>query len=316
VLDIRGLTVEIATPRGLIRPVQDVSLAVAAGETLAIVGESGSGKSVTATALMGLLPPAARAVGGQVWFAGRDLLGLDEAALRRLRGGAMAMVFQDPMSSLNPVLRVGEQLGEAIRAHDRRISAAALRARALQLFQRVGIADPQRRLAAYPHEMSGGMRQRVMIAMALANRPRLLIADEPTTALDVTVQAQILDLLADLKRETGTAMIFITHSLGVVAEIADHVAVMYAGQVVEQGRVAEVFAAPLHPYTRALLDAVPEAAEMPEGIPGVVPPPHAFPPGCRFAPRCVRAVPACADAPPALEEKAPGRLARCIRCAA
>jgi peptide/nickel transport system permease protein len=316
VLDIRGLTVEIATPRGVIRPVQDVSLAVAAGETLAIVGESGSGKSVTATALMGLLPPAARAVGGQVWFDGRDLLGLDEAALRRLRGGAMAMVFQDPMSSLNPVLRVGEQLGEAIRAHDRRISAAALRARALQLFQRVGIADPQRRLAAYPHEMSGGMRQRVMIAMALANRPRLLIADEPTTALDVTVQAQILDLLADLKRETGTAMIFITHSLGVVAEIADHVAVMYAGQVVEQGRVAEVFAAPLHPYTRALLDAVPEAAEMPEGIPGVVPPPHAFPPGCRFAPRCVRAVPACADAPPALEEKAPGRLARCIRCAA
>jgi peptide/nickel transport system permease protein len=315
VLDVQGLTVEIGTPHGSIRPVEDVFLFVRTGETLAIVGESGSGKSVTATAIMGLLPPVARAVRGHAWLGGRDLLSLSEPALRKLRGAAVAMVFQDPMSSLNPVLRVGEQVTEAIRAHDRRIGETAVQARALGLFRRVGIADPERRLNVYPHEMSGGMRQRVMIAMALANSPRLLIADEPTTALDVTVQAQILDLLAELKRETGTAMIFITHSLGVVAEIADRVAVMYAGQVVEQGTVADVFARPLHPYTRALLDAVPEGDDMPAGIPGVVPPPYAFPAGCRFAPRCIRAIAACTEMPPVLEDAQPGRLVRCIRWA-
>ena len=308
VLDVQGLTVEIATPRGPIRPVQDVSFQVAEGKTLAIVGESGSGKSVTATALMGLLPAAARPVAGAAWFQGADLLRQNEAALRRLRGGAMAMVFQDPMSSLNPVYRVGWQVAEALRQPGRA-------ARVLELFRRVGIADPERRLRAYPHELSGGMRQRVMIAIAIANRPALLIADEPTTALDVTVQAQILDLLATLQRETRTALVFITHNLGVVAEIADSVAVMYAGQVVEQGSVAAVFGQPLHPYTAALLAAVPEGAAQPEGIPGLVPQPHAYPPGCRFAPRCVRAIPECEAAPVPLAE-AGGRSVRCIRAAA
>jgi peptide/nickel transport system permease protein len=311
-LDIRNLTVEIDTPRGLIRPVEDVSVSVAPGETLAIVGESGSGKSVTATAVMGLLPPVARVAQGEAWFGETDLLRLPEAGLRRLRGDRLAMIFQDPMSSLNPVHRVGDQVAEAIRAH-RNVSAAAARVQALDLFRRVGIADPERRMNAWPHEMSGGMRQRVMIAMALANRPTLLIADEPTTALDVTVQAQILDLLAELQRETGTAMIFITHSLSVVSEIADNVAVMYAGQVVEQGPVELVFSAPLHPYTRALLDAAPDGDQQPAGIPGVVPPPHAFPKGCRFAPRCAHAAPICESGPVMLEDAARERAVRCAR---
>jgi peptide/nickel transport system permease protein len=312
VLDLRNLTLEIATPRGPIRPVDDVSFAVRPGETLAIVGESGSGKSLTATAIMGLLPAAARAVSGHAWFGERDLLALSEPARRALRGDAMAMVFQDPMSSLNPLARVGDQVAEAVLTHRRAAGRAAARRRALELFRRVGIADPERRLNAYPHELSGGMRQRVMIAMALANGPHLLIADEPTTALDVTVQAQIIDLLADLKRETGTALIFITHSLSLVAEIADRVAVMYAGQIVEQGGVASVFGAPLHPYTRALLAASPEAGGTPSGIPGIVPPPHALPPGCRFAPRCDFSVDACSDAPPGLEHAGATEV-RCIR---
>ena len=309
-LSVRGLTVEIDTPRGAIRPVEDVSFSLRPGETLAVVGESGSGKSVTATALMGLLPPAARVVAGEARLNNDDLFRAGEARLRALRGGAMAMVFQDPMSSLNPVLRTGEQVAETLRAHG---MARGVRSRSLALFRQVGIADPGRRLRAYPHEMSGGMRQRVMIAIALANNPRLLIADEPTTALDVTVQAQVLDLFAALKRDSGTATVFISHSLGVVAEIADRVLVMYAGTVVEEGRTAEVFAAPLHPYTRALLEAVPDANGMPAGIPGVVPPPHALPPGCRFAPRCPMAVAACEAALPVLEEARPGRRVRCIR---
>jgi peptide/nickel transport system permease protein len=312
VLSVRGLTVEIDTPRGPIRPVQDVSFDVRAGETLAIVGESGSGKSVSATALMGLLPPVARVAASEAWLDGTELLRLPEERMRRLRGGPMAMVFQDPMSSLNPVHRTGDQVAEAILAH-RRVPRAEAWKQAEALFRHVGIADPGRRLRAFPHEMSGGMKQRVMIAMALANRPKLLICDEPTTALDVTVQAQILDLLAELRRETGTAIIFITHSLGVVAEIADRVAVMYAGQVVEQGSVAEVFHNPLHPYTRALLAAVPEGDAPPAGIPGIVPPPYAFPEGCRFAPRCRHAEPRCSAGPLALEEAEPGRAVRCVR---
>jgi peptide/nickel transport system permease protein len=312
VLDVRNLTVEIQTPRGPIRPVQDVSLSVNAGETLAIVGESGSGKSVTATAVMGLLPSVAVPIEGHAWLGDRDVLRLPEPEMRALRGGPMAMVFQDPMSSLNPVHRVGDQLVEAIQAHQK-LSSAEAWVLAEKLFKRVGIADPAKRLRVYPHEMSGGMRQRVMIAMGLANKPKLLICDEPTTALDVTVQAQILDLLLDLKRETGTAMIFITHNLGVVAEIADRVAVMYAGQVVEQGAVAEVFGNPLHPYTRALLDAMPEGEAPPIGIPGIVPPPHAFPVGCRFAPRCKFSTAACEAAPPPLEDVRAARQVRCIR---
>ncbi|WP_372621336.1 dipeptide/oligopeptide/nickel ABC transporter permease/ATP-binding protein [Falsiroseomonas sp.] len=309
-LDVQGLTVEIATPGGIIRPVEDVSFAVRAGSTLAIVGESGSGKSITATAVMGLLPPVAQVTAGVARFEGRDLLGLPESERRKLRGGAIAMVFQDPMSSLNPVHRVGDQVAEAIRAH-REVSAEAASREAVELLKRVGIADPDRRARAFPHELSGGMRQRVMIAMAIANRPRLLIADEPTTALDVTVQAAILELIAELQRERGMGVVLITHSLGVVAEVAEEVVVMYAAQVVERGTVAEVFARPLHPYTRALLAAVPDGDAEPEGIPGVVPRPDAWPPGCRFAPRCPHAAPAC-ERMPALEE-AGERLVRCVR---
>ncbi len=260
---------------------------------------------------MGLLPPAARPVAGRALLGGVDLLRLDLEALRKLRGEAIAMIPQDPMSSLNPSHRVGAQLIEAIRAH-RPLSRSAARAEALALFRRVGIADPERRLDSWPHEMSGGMRQRVMIAMAVANRPGLLIADEPTTALDVTVQAQILDLLADLRRETGSSLIFITHNLGVVAEIADSVLVMYAGQVVESGPAAAVFAAPRHPYTAALLAAAPDGDAPPTPIAGTAPPPHAFPSGCRFRPRCPVATAACeADQP--LHALGADRAARCWR---
>ncbi len=313
-LEIRDLTLAVETAGISVRPVEDVSLSLRQGETLAIVGESGSGKSLTALAAMGLLPPAVRPVSGSVWLDGDDLLQLDEPTLRKLRGGRLAMIFQDPMSSLSPVHRAGDQVAEAIRAH-RRLSQNAARKEALALFRRVGIADPEQRLNSYPHEMSGGMKQRVMIAMAIANRPALLIADEPTTALDVTVQAQILDLLMALKRDTGMAMIFITHSLSVVAEIADRVSVMYAGQVVEDGAVDDVFREPLHPYTRALLAASPEGDDPLVGIPGVVPQPRDFPVGCRFAARCAYVAPACTAAPVPLTQPRPGRRSRCIRWA-
>jgi len=313
VLDVRGLTVEIDTPSGPIHPVRDLSLQVFPGETLAVVGESGSGKSVTSLAITGLLPGAGRVTAGAAWLDGTDLLRLPEERKRRLRGGAMAMVFQDPGSSLNPVHRVGAQIEEAIRAH-RKMSGGRAAAAAITLLRRVGIPDPARRARAYPHELSGGMRQRVMIAIAIANHPRLLIADEPTTALDVTIQAQVLDLLADLKRESGLALLFITHSLPVVAEIADRVAVMYAGEIVEMGPTAEVFAGPAHPYTAALLRSAPvEDGPPPVGIPGVVPPPTALPTGCIFAPRCDRRLAECDAAHPALRPAGHGRVTRCIR---
>jgi peptide/nickel transport system permease protein len=312
--EISGLTLSVDGADDNVRPVEDVSLSLRQRETLAIVGESGSGKSLTALAAMGLLPSAVRATNGAIWLVGDDLLKLAEPSLRKLRGGRIAMIFQDPMSSLNPVHRAGDQVAEAIRAH-RGVSPSVARKEALALFHRVGIADPEQRLAAYPHEMSGGMKQRVMIAMAIANRPALLIADEPTTALDVTVQAQILDLLLALKRETGMAMIFITHSLSVVAEIADRVTVMYAGQVVEDGVVADVFREPLHPYTRALLAASPEGDDPLVGIPGVVPQPNAYPVGCRFAARCAFAAPACTASPVPLTQPRPGRRTRCVRWA-
>jgi peptide/nickel transport system permease protein len=290
--------------------VRDVSLSINPGETVALVGESGSGKSLTSLAIAGLLPGAARVVAGGARLEGTDLLGLTEDQLRRLRGGAMAMIFQDPSSSLNPVHRIGEQIAETIRAHRPRADAAA---EAIALLKRVGIPDPEARARAYPHELSGGMRQRVMIAIAIANSPRLLIADEPTTALDVTIQAQVLDLLADLKRERGLAMLFVTHSLPVVAEIADRVAVMYAGEIVELGPTAEVFARPRHPYTAALLRSAPdEDGPAPEGIPGVVPPPFALPEGCLFAPRCAHRAEECAVHPP-LAELPDGRQTRCLR---
>jgi peptide/nickel transport system permease protein len=319
ILRIRNLTIAIDTPGGVIHPVRDLSLHVGQGETLAIVGESGSGKSLTGLAVMGLLPPAARVEAGEIWLQSQELLRLDEALLRRLRGERFSMIFQDPMSSLNPVHRIGAQIGEGISAH-RRLSGVEIRRRVLALLRRVSIPDPERRARAYPHELSGGMRQRVMIAMAVANGPRLLIADEPTTALDVTIQAQVLELLADLKRESGLALIFITHSLPVVAEIADRVAVMYAGEIMEEGGVEDVFARPLHPYTAALLASAPleaggEDAPAPQGIRGTVPLPHELPPGCRFAPRCDHRLAACETAPPPLREVAPGRRSRCIRWA-
>jgi peptide/nickel transport system permease protein len=313
VLDVRGLTVEIETPGVALRPARDVSLRVPEGGTLAIVGESGSGKSVTSLAVAGLLPPNAQPVAGEAWLEDRELLRLPEPTLRRLRGHDFAMVFQDPSTSLNPVHRVGDQIAEAILAHHP-ISRRKAAARAVELLKRVGIADPERRARAFPHELSGGMRQRVMIAIAIANDPKLLIADEPTTALDVTIQAQVLELLADLQRERGMALVFITHSLPVVAEIAHDVAVMYAGEIVEQGPTDQVFAAPLHPYTAALLRSAPvEDGPAPEGIPGTVPPPAALPPGCVFAPRCARHQPKCDAAPPPLIPAMAGRATRCIR---
>jgi peptide/nickel transport system permease protein len=313
VLQVQGLTIEIETPAGPIHPVRDVSLRVAAGETLALVGESGSGKSMTGLAVMGLLPSVARATAGGVWVEGREVLRMPEAAMRRLRGDRLAMVFQDPLSSLNPVHRIGRQIVEAIRAH-RQVSDAVAHERAVSLLRRVGIPDPQHRAATFPHEMSGGMRQRAMIAMAIANDPLLLIADEPTTALDVTIQAQVTDLIGTLKRERGMSVVFITHSLPVVAEIADRIAVMYAGEIVEQGRAAEVLEHPLHPYTAALLRSAPGVrAGLPDAIPGTVPLPNALPPGCAFAPRCGHRISACEIRPPPLITPMADRATRCIR---
>jgi peptide/nickel transport system permease protein len=314
-LELRDLTIAIETPQGTIRPVREVSLRVDAGETLAIVGESGSGKTLTGLAILGLLPEAAHVLAGNACFDRDELLRLDEADWRRLRGGSLAMVFQDPMSSLNPLHRVGAQIAEAVAAHGD-APAAKAQARTIELLRQVGIPDPARRARAFPHELSGGMRQRVMIAMAIANGPRLVVADEPTASLDVTIQAQILDLLAELKRESGLALIFISHSLPVVAEIADRVAVMYAGEVVEEGPVGAVFGAPLHPYTVALLASAPsEEGKPPQAIGGIVPPPEMVLPGCRFAPRCIKRVERCEAEPAAMVEVAPGRLSRCLRWA-
>jgi oligopeptide/dipeptide ABC transporter ATP-binding protein len=278
------------------------------------VGESGCGKSVTALALMGLLPtPPARVVGGSASFEGRDLLGLTEHERADLRGNRMAMIFQEPMTSLNPAFTVGSQITEGILRH-RKVSRAEAEERALEMLRRVRIPAPEKRMRAYPHEMSGGMRQRVMIAMALANEPQLLIADEPTTALDVTIQAQILNLVRRLQEETGTAMILITHDLGVVAEVADEVAVMYAGRVVETGPVEAIFDDPQHPYTIGLMGSVPSLGRR-QGrlatIRGTVPPPDRMPKGCRFTPRCPFADGRCAEDPPPLSRIKENHAARC-----
>jgi peptide/nickel transport system ATP-binding protein/oligopeptide transport system ATP-binding protein len=265
---------------------------------------------------MRLVPPPGRIVAGRVTFDGTDLLSLSPAAIRDLRGRRIGMIFQEPMTSLNPVFTVGDQITEAMRAHDRTASATALRARAIEALTRVRIPAPDRRLDEYPHQLSGGMRQRVMIAMALACAPDLLIADEPTTALDVTVQAQILDLLRELQQQTGMAIILITHDLGVVAEMADDVAVMYAGQVIERAPGSAIFNDPQHPYTLGLLGSIPRLEETRDrllAIEGAVPPPFALPEGCRFHPRCVFADTACTCASPALRELGPGHTAACIR---
>ena len=287
-LEVRDLTVRFRTELGEMAAIDGLSFEAARGEFLGIVGESGSGKSVTARAVMGLIQPPGRISSGSIRFAGEELVGRPDAELERLRGKRMAMIFQEPMTSLNPVFPVGEQIAEAARRHDR-LSRRAGWDRAVEMLAKVGIPGAAERATAYPHQLSGGMRQRVMIAMALVCSPQMLIADEPTTALDVTIQAQILDLLRQLRSELGLTVLLITHDLGVVAEQADRVIVMYAGRVVEESPTASLFARPLHPYTGGLLDSIPDLEHTVEELPaieGVVPSPFALPPGCRFAPRC------------------------------
>jgi len=315
-LRIDSLRTVFHTANGEIAAVDGIDLSVARGRTLGIVGESGCGKSVLSLSVMRLVPPPGRVAAGRIDFEGRNLLDLPLADMRAIRGNRIAMIFQEPMTSLNPVFTAGDQIVEAMRAHDRSASAAALRARAIEALARVRIPAPERRFDEYPHQMSGGMRQRVMIAMALACEPDLLIADEPTTALDVTVQAQILDLLRELQQQTGMAIILITHDLGVVAEMADEVAVMYAGRVVEHGPGAALFDDPQHPYTLGLLGSIPKIEEQRDrllAIEGAVPPPFALPQGCRFHPRCVFAEHACAEMNPPLRPLGPAHSAACIR---
>jgi peptide/nickel transport system ATP-binding protein len=324
-LDIRNLNIEFsaagqpgaAVPTQTLRAVRDVSFSIFPGEVLGLVGESGSGKSITSLAIMRLLPPQAR-ISGEILFAGngpaRNLTALADDSMRQLRGSQIGMIFQEPMTALNPVMRVGDQIAEAVRAHGSRSRSEAAQL-AVQAMRDVAIPEPERRARDYPHQLSGGMRQRVMIAMAIANRPQLLIADEPTTALDVTIQAQILELLAELRAKFGLAMLFISHDLAVVSQVAGRVAVMYAGSVVELGATHAIFQAPAHPYTRGLLEAVPDLKTergRPLGtIEGTVPPLQAMPPGCTFEPRCGFRVPECARALPPLVEIAPGHWARC-----
>jgi peptide/nickel transport system ATP-binding protein len=319
-LSVRGLRVTFEGRLGRAVAVDDVSFELQPGETLAIVGESGSGKTVTALSILRLIPsPPGHIERGSISFEGQDVLALDRRRLHALRGDRISMIFQEPMTSLNPVLTIGRQLTEGMILH-RGLSPAEARRRAIEMLRLVRIPEPEVRFGEYPHRLSGGMRQRVMIAMAIACSPRLIIADEPTTALDVSIQAQILDLLAELKETLGTAIIFITHDLGIVAEMADRVAVMYAGRVVEQAPVTQLFDAPLHPYTRGLLNAVPHLDRLMAGaagraplaeLPGLVPSIYRIPSGCAFAPRCAFATERCRSETPALEEKRRGQLAAC-----
>ena len=298
------------------KAVDDVSFDLNPGEILGIVGESGSGKSITALTIMGLLPkPPARVAGGQILFEGRDLLTCPPKELRRIRGGAISMIFQEPMTSLNPVFTIGDQLTETIRAHEK-IGNEACRKRAIEMLDKVGIASAQKRLSDYPHQLSGGMRQRVMIAMAIACNPKLLIADEPTTALDVTIQSQILYLLMSLRRDLGMAVVMITHNMGVVAEFADRVMVMYAGRAVEQAPVEALFDSPRHPYTRGLLDSIPvieDERERLATIPGSLPDPRNLPAGCRFEPRCSFAADLCRARLPELTPVGANHFSACLR---
>jgi peptide/nickel transport system ATP-binding protein len=319
-LQIDRLSVSFRTESGIVTPVRGVSLELQAGETLAVVGETGSGKSVTSLAVMGLLPRASGFISaGQIRFRTRqnqtlDLGALEQDRLRQLRGTEMAMIFQEPMTSLNPVLTIGEQIAESVRLH-LRLDGQATRKRVKDMLDLVEIPDAGRRMDDYPHQMSGGMRQRVMIALAMSCNPALLIADEPTTALDVTIQAQILALIDRLRRETGMAVLFITHNLGVVSEIADRVAVMYGGQVVESGLTAPLFRAPRHPYTKALLSCLPARAVERDGrrvIQAIAGQPGDFGPACAFAPRCPMAQAQCQSTPPVLEADGAGDI-RCLR---
>jgi peptide/nickel transport system ATP-binding protein/oligopeptide transport system ATP-binding protein len=315
-LDVQGLTTAFMTGRGEITAIEEVSFTLKEGEILGIVGESGSGKSVTALTIMGLLPrPPARIAAGSVKFQGQELTKLSSREMQRIRGPGIAMIFQEPMTSLNPVFSIGDQIMETIRAHES-LPAAALRKRAIDMLDKVGIPSAARRLDDYPHQMSGGQRQRVMIAIALACNPKLLIADEPTTALDVTIQAQILDLLMDLRDEFRMAIMIITHNMGVIAETADRVLVMYAGRVIEEAPVARIFDHPVHPYTRGLLECVPSITEERArliAIPGTLPDPARRPPGCRYSVRCRYAQPSCSEALPPLILEEADHWAACLR---
>jgi peptide/nickel transport system ATP-binding protein len=311
---LSGLTVDFDTGKRVVRALHGVDLSVARGEALGLVGESGSGKSVTWLAALGLLGGRAR-IGGSVQLDGTELVGAPVRVLEAMRGKRIAMIFQDPASSLNPVHRIGRQINEALALH-RGMTGAAARAETLRLLDRVGIPAAARRLDDYPHQLSGGQNQRVMIAMALAGEPDLLIADEPTTALDATIQAQILALLGELRRDGNMAMVLISHDLGVVAENCDRVAVMYAGRIVEEASADRLFGAPQHPYTQGLLDALPDLdgpRRRLAAIPGTVPEPTRLPPGCAFAPRCPRAEAACAAAVPAFHLLTPGHRAACLK---
>jgi peptide/nickel transport system ATP-binding protein len=312
-LEVRNLRTHFFTRAGVVRAVDDVSFSVTRGRVLGLVGESGSGKTVTGFSIIGLVDPPGRVVGGSILYQGRELTTMSEPALRRLRGDRIAMIFQDPMMTLNPVLRIDTQMIETVRAHAK-VSHAEARARARDALGMVGIPSPEERLSAYPHQFSGGMRQRVAIAIALLHRPDLIVADEPTTALDVTIQAQILAEVQKLAREQGTALIWITHDLSVVAGLADEVAVMYAGRVVESGPVSDVLDRPLHPYTHGLIGSVPgrnRRGERLRQIPGMTPSLLALPEGCAFRTRCFRADATCLRDPP-LEDVAPARPVRCF----
>ncbi len=316
-LVVKGLQTHFRTPDGVNRAVDGLSFTVEAGETVAIVGESGCGKSVTSMSILRLIPEPPGKIAGSIRFAGRELLTLSDREMRAIRGNEISMIFQEPMTSLNPVLTVGRQIGETLRLHQG-LGERAAEARSVEMLDLVGISEPRRRVREYPHQLSGGMRQRVMIAMALACNPKLLIADEPTTALDVTIQAQILDLMRDLKRRVGAAIVLITHDLGVVAEVAERVVVMYAGRKVEEAPVGPLFRAPRHPYTQGLLGAVPKLGSSLTGettrlaeIPGLVPSLKQRIEGCVFASRCPHVTDLCRNVAPALEAKAPAHLAAC-----
>ena len=317
ILTVDGLQTHFFTEEGVVRAVDGVTLSVRPGEMLGLVGESGCGKTVTALSILRLVPdPPGRIVGGTISFEGRDLVRLPEEEIRKIRGCAISMIFQEPMTSLNPVFTVGEQVAEGIRHHEK-VSRREAWDQAVEVLKRVKISDPARRAREYPHQLSGGMRQRVMIAIALALRPKLLIADEPTTALDVTIQAQILELLLGLQEEMKMAVMLITHDLGVIAETADRVVVMYAGRVVEEASVKELFDNPLHPYTQGLMESLPrletgKARQRLRAIPGLVPNLLQLPTGCKFAPRCPKVVEQCWPTEPELREIRPGHSARCI----
>ena len=317
-LEVKDLQTHFQTRSGLVRAVDGVSFHLDRGELLGLVGESGCGKSITALSVMRLISPPGRIVNGEILFDGKDLLSLSDGEMRHMRGDDIAMIFQDPMTSLNPVFTVGEQIAEALRLH-RKLSRSDARIATIEAMREVAIPDPARRVDDYPHQLSGGMRQRVMIAMALACNPKLLIADEPTTALDVTIQAQILELLDELRKQRELAVLLITHDLGVVAEVADRVAVMYTGRIVEESPVEELFARPKHPYTEGLLRSVPKLTsehvvrkERLETIEGVVPRPTDLPPGCHFAPRCPHRMPRCTEGHIPLYQLDGGVEVRCV----